>query len=126
MKLLLDTHVLLWAVNEPDKLSKAARETLEIEDNVIYFSPISISEIAIKAARYKDFEFDVEACRKAALQTFVELPYSSEHAVALKNIPILPFDPFDRMLLAQAASEPLHLLTADRKLIEYEHGIFPV
>ena len=118
MKLLLDTHIFLWAVAGDRRLKASARARLAAAESV-YVSAASIWEIAIKA-RLGKIEGDAESLA-AAIETsgFVELPITARHAAAVSALPLHHTDPFDRLLLAQAFSEPLHLLTADQALAAY-------
>ena len=119
MKLLLDTHMLLWAA--AGTLPKEA-ETLVLDgDNTLYFSPASIWEIGIKKSLSRsDFKVDPEVLRRGLLDNqYQELPITSLHALAVNDLPQLHKDPFDRMLLAQAKAEGISLLTSDSVLCEY-------
>jgi PIN domain nuclease of toxin-antitoxin system len=118
VRILLDTHVFLWAVAGAASLKRAARKTIEDAD-VVFVSAASIWEVAIKASLGRiDADPDLLA---AAIATsgFVELPVTSVHAAAVARLPKHHGDPFDRLLVAQAITEPLHLLTADRVLLKY-------
>lgn len=121
MRLLLDTHLLLWAVAKSRRLPKAARPMLEDPANEVFFSAASLWEIGIKSSlRKKDFNVDVAMLRPALAQMgFAELPVSGAHAERLAAIPPLHRDPFDRMLVAQSLAEPLLLLTNDTVLRGY-------
>ena len=118
MRLLLDTHVFLWCVNDDRRLSKAARDLLDGAAE-IYVSSASIWEAAIKS-RLGKLEADVDALASAiAASGFLELPVSAKHAAAVARLPDFHGDPFDRLLIAQAISEPLRFLTADSVLRQY-------
>ena len=118
MRLLLDTHVFLWAVSDSKKLKTAARQHMLAAD-AIYVSAASIWEIAIKS-RLGKIEGDPERLAQAIAQSgFIELPVSSAHAARVSKLPIHHHDPFDRLLLAQSLTEPLILLTADALLPQY-------
>lgn len=125
MRLLLDTHVLLWSVAQSDRLPDAARALLEDTDNALYCSTVSLWEITIKAAlRRADFEVDVRKLRQALVRMGIdELPVEGRHAEALMQLPPVHKDPFDRMLIAQSMAEPLLLLTNDAMLTEYWDGV---
>ncbi len=118
MRLLLDTHILLWAITNAPQLSNAARRFLD-EAESVYVSSVSLWEIAIKAAvgklRIDQAELDDGLDRAG----FAPLPVSWVHARAVRVLPPLHGDPFDRMLVAQAVSEPVHLLTHDASLRAY-------
>ena len=117
MRLLLDTHLLLWALGQPSKLSAAARKQIEKED--VYVSAASIWEISIKSALGKLQADPAEVLGAVDPAGFAHLPITGEHAA--KTIELLPHhkDPFDRMLVAQAFCEPMILLTNDDALADY-------
>ena len=121
MKLLLDTHVLLWAAGAPERLSAASRNLMEDPHNELVFSAASIWEIAIKSGLGRsDFEADAHLLRRGLLDNgYLELPIASDHAVAVQDLPPIHKDPFDRMLVAQAVVEGFLLLTADERLLDY-------
>jgi PIN domain nuclease of toxin-antitoxin system len=121
MRLLLDTHILLWAAVEPEKLTRSAISLIESPDNEILFSAVSLWEIAIKAARGRDdFRVDVALLRRGLFDNgYSETGVTGEHAMALSSLPLLRKDPFDRMLVAQAMVEGLTLVTADPVIAEY-------
>jgi PIN domain nuclease of toxin-antitoxin system len=121
MKVLLDTHLLLWAANEPKRLPKAARLLIENIENELLFSAASIWEITIKLGLgRKDFQVDARLLRRGLLDNgYTELPITSEHAVNIDNLPAQHKDPFDRILVAQAMVEGITLLTTDAKMSGY-------
>lgn len=121
MRILLDTHILLWALVEPMKLPAKARALLEDDANSVLFSAASIWEIAIKAqAGRVDFPVSPDKIAVAAEKTgFSELPVSAKHAAAVCALPLHHRDPFDRILVAQAMAEPARLLTVDSALGRY-------
>lgn len=121
MRILLDTHILIWALDSPQRLPAPVREQLSDPANDVLFSSASIWEIAIKAAQGRhDFKARPAATWRGALQAgFEELPVGSPHAVAVLDLPSLHKDPFDRLLLAQAIVCPAWLYTADRQLESY-------
>jgi len=121
VKLLLDTHVLLWAAAEPHRLPDAARTLLESADTEPLFSPASIWEVAIKRGLGRpDFQLDPRLLRRGLLDNgYLELPITSEHAVAVAGLPPIHKDPFDRMLVAQATASGIELLTADEVVALY-------
>jgi PIN domain nuclease of toxin-antitoxin system len=121
MKLLLDTHVLLWAAGEPDKLSDEALKLIEAPDNELFFSAASLWEVAIKSSLGRsDFAADARIVRRGLLDNgYSELPVVSEHAVAIVGLPAIHKDPFDRILIAQAMIEGITLLTADAIVAQY-------
>ena len=121
MRLLVDTHLLLWAAARSRRLPKEARLLLEEPANEVFFSAASLWEIVIKAAlRKPDFKVDVTLLRPALAEMgFAELPVSGTHAERLASLPLIHKDPFDRMLVAQSLAEPLVLLTNDGVLADY-------
>ncbi len=121
MRLLLDTHVLLWTLDDSPRLGRRAREMMTARGAECFVSAISFWEIAIKASlRRRDFRVDVdalvEACTPAGLRL---LPFTAAHAVRVTRLPKHHSDPFDRALIAQAIVEPLALLTRDAGLARY-------
>ena len=123
MRLLLDTHLALWSVNDPARLASGERRLIEASERVIV-SAVSVWEIAIKHARPKGRPDDMPLSGHEALDDFIRagftlLPVTAAHAAAVDDLPPLHGDPFDRMLLAQALTEPLRLLTRDVRLAEY-------
>lgn len=121
MKLLLDTHLLLWAAAEPKKLPAAARRSIANSRNQPLFSAASLWEIAIKnQLGREDFRVEPRTLRRGLLENgYLELPITSEHAVATDTLPPLHKDPFDRLLVAQAQVEGILLLTADAQVARY-------
>ena len=125
MRLLLDTHILVWALIEPARLSPAVRGALENPDNDILFSAASVWEIAIKAALGRgDFGVAPEAfVEEASRAGFTELPVRSNAALRVATLPHHHRDPFDRLLVAQAMTEPAMLYTADALLGAYSEMV---
>jgi PIN domain nuclease of toxin-antitoxin system len=125
MKLLLDTHLLLWAVGPDERLSAKARGLMSDPDNELCFSTVSIWEVAIKHGRGRDdFEVDPRLLRRGLLDNlYRELPVTGEHAVAIANLPLLHRDPFDRMLVAQSMVEGIMLLTSDPLVAQYPASV---
>lgn len=126
MKLLLDTHLLLWAAGEPRQLPAVARALLSDPENELLFSAASLWEVAIKHGLGRDdFQVDARLLRRGLLDNgYSELPIASEHAVAIDGLPPIHKDrihndPFDRILIAQATVEGITLLTADPVMAEY-------
>ncbi len=121
MKLLLDTHLLLWAAGSPDQLPPKARTMLEDPANELLFSAASLWEIAIKRSLGRaDFQVDARVLRRGLLDNgYLELPITSEHAVFIESLPTIHKDPFDRILVAQATVEGITLLTADVLVAQY-------
>ena len=121
MRVLLDTHILLWALAEPRRLDRETRATIESSDTEVLFSAASIWEIAIKSGLGRsDFAFDAEEIAQAALDTgFTEVAVRAKAAALVARLPLLHRDPFDRVLVAQAIVEPATLYTADQQLVPY-------
>lgn len=121
MKLLLDSHLLLWAAGSPDRLPEAARSLFEDPDNELLFSAASLWEIAIKRGLGRsDFQVDARVLRRGLLDNgYGELAITSEHAVAIDGLPPIHRDPFDRILVAQALVEGITLVTADETVAKY-------
>jgi PIN domain nuclease of toxin-antitoxin system len=125
MKLLLDTHLLIWSGWTPRRISSAARSLISNPDNELIFSAASMWEMAIKQALEKDdFQFDVSVLRRNLLDNdYNELPVSGDHAIAIRTLPLIHKDPFDRILIAQAMVEGITLLTADPIVARYPGSI---
>lgn len=121
MLLLIDTHLLLWAAVEPDRLPEAARKLIEEPRNSPLFSAASLWEVAIKRGLDRpDFRVDPHLLRRGLLDNgYRELPITSQHAVAVDSLPPLHKDPFDRILVAQARTEGITLLTSDDRVAQY-------
>lgn len=121
MKILLDTHILLWAAAQPERLPKQARDLLEAPDTEPLFSPASLWEVAIKRSLERaDFQVDPRLLRRGLIDNgYGELPITSEHAVAVVGLPPLHKDPFDRMLVVQATLAGIELITADDMVARY-------
>jgi PIN domain nuclease of toxin-antitoxin system len=121
VKLLLDTQILLWAAGQPERLSASARKLLNNRRNELLFSAASLWEIAIKnTLGREDFRVEPRLLRRGLLDNgYTELPVTSQHAVSIDVLPPLHKDPFDRLLLAQATSEGITLLTGDAQLARY-------
>lgn len=121
MRILLDTHIALWALIDSPRLPRKARELILDAQNPIYFSAASVWEIAIKHRLSRgDMPVSGHEARRLFLEAgYVELLISSSHAAATGDLPSHHADPFDRILVAQAISEPLRLLTRDSQLPAY-------
>ena len=128
MRLLLDTHVALWALVDDPRLPAQARRLIEAPDNTVTVSAVSLWEIAIKRALGRG---DMPITAAQALAYFRQAGYelldiSAAHAVAIEALPAIHADPFDRMLVAQAQQEPLRLLTHDATVARYDSLIWLV
>ena len=125
MKVLLDTHLLLWAASQPEKLSKHAQELIEHPDSELFFSAASLWEISIKQSLGRvDFDVNARVLRRGLLDNgYSELSITGVHALAVEALPGLHKDPFDRMLLAQADSEGITLLTSDKVVGQYAGSV---
>lgn len=122
MRVLLDTHILLWALTEPGKLAKETRALVEDPETEILFSAASIWELAIKATlgRLPSEARPKEIARAAIDSGFLELPVRAQAAALVAQLPPHHRDPFDRLLLAQAIEEPAKLCTVDKALAAYK------
>ncbi len=131
MKLLLDTHIAVWAITRDQRLSRQALDILGDETNELFFSVISLWEIGVKYAlpgRRAD-PMPISAAR--AMQLFVAsgltpLDLKARHTLHGETLPPLHRDPFDRLLAAQALAEPLRLITHDRKIAAYSDTVILV
>ena len=119
MKLLLDTHTYLWAISEPNRLSKKQIAAMEDPTNRVYVSSISITEIAIKASLgMLELGFDpIDAAERSG---FEMLDFSAKDALLLKDLPFHHRDPFDRMLITQVISRKLIFVTQDSLMEPYD------
>ena len=125
MNLLLDTHLLIWAATRSRRLSTEAISVISEPGNTLYFSVASLWETAIKSAlRRQDFAIDVATLRAGLLANgYIELPIEGRHILTLRDLVAIHRDPFDRLLVAQAKSEGLLLLTVDRQLAAYGDSV---
>jgi len=121
VRLLLDTHLLLWAARPSPQLSSRARRLINDPDNELVVSAASLWEIAIKSAlRRPNFRLDASLFRRNLLNNgYDEMAVTGEHAVAVANLPPLHRDPFDRILIAQSIVEGITLLTSDPRVAQY-------
>lgn len=128
MMILIDTHLALWAINDDPKLPGKARKLILEPKNSIYFSAASIWEISIKHRLARE---DMPLSGAEAYQLFLdsgylELPITSDHAMATERLPMFHGDPFDRILVAQSMTHPMRLLTHDSKLSAYGNFVVEV
>jgi PIN domain nuclease of toxin-antitoxin system len=126
LNLLLDTHVAIWAQVAPNVLPPKITKLLADQSSTIYVSAVSIWEIAIKYALGKSSRPPFSG--KDAIAVFERagckmLAVSTQHAAAVDELPLLHGDPFDRLLIAQALSEPLRLVTHDKNIAQYSDAI---
>jgi PIN domain nuclease of toxin-antitoxin system len=128
MKLLLDTHIILWAAGQPDRLSDTARRMLLDSGNALFFSAASLWEIVIKRNIGRDdFKVDPSRLRKLlVINGYSELAVNTEHVLRVDTLPLIHKDPFDRILIAQARSEGMVLLTVDAAVIQYQDAVMAV
>lgn len=120
VRLLLDTAVLIFAVESPQRLSQRATRVLENAENVLELSAVSLSEIAIKTALGK-LRISAATARQAVDDMDIRiLPYTADHAFQLFDLPLHHSDPFDRQLIAQALSENIPIVTSDEKFSLYK------
>jgi PIN domain nuclease of toxin-antitoxin system len=121
VRVLLDTHLLLWAVASSRRLPKGARSLILDATNEVFYSAASIWEVAIRSAlRRRDFKADPTVLVRALARSgFAELPVTAAHAARVAGLPAIHRDPFDRLLVAQSLAEPMTLLTNDATLVGY-------
>ena len=118
MRLLLDTHIAIWFFEDPAQVREGARDEIEDGDNVVYLSAASVWETALKQAAGR-LTLPETLDARAAKLGFVELPVTWSHARSAVTLPLVHADPFDRMLVAQAAAEDLVLVTRDSRVAAY-------
>ncbi|MFW2176253.1 MULTISPECIES: type II toxin-antitoxin system VapC family toxin [unclassified Moraxella] len=122
MKVLVDSHILLWlGKNQLTDKAKKAKALFDCSDYTFYFSSVNLWEIAIKASLSKpDFDIVVEELEQGLLKSgFYQLYIDNKHIFEIKNLPHIHKDPFDRLLIAQAKVECFHFLTVDEKILQY-------
>lgn len=122
MRLLLDSHVVLWLLTDDGRLSAGARTLIGAANAKCYVSAATWWELAIRESRgVSRLPLPLTEIRTAALYAGVrELPVTASHALRIAELPLLHRDPFDRMLIAQAISEPMRLVTADAQVLAYQ------
>ena len=118
MRIILDTHIFLWSLYEPEKLSAQHLSELESLSNTIFLSSISMVEIMIKNTIGK-LSVDIDLLEVAKESGFELLDFNAFDALAMKDMPLHHKDPFDRMLIAQAIANQFHMMTEDRKFKDY-------
>ena len=128
MRLLIDTHVLIWMSTNDGRLSSRARALLSDAQNECFFSPVSIAEIALKHEKHPEHvPFGGEAARAVFLAAGCnELPLSAAHCAAIGKMGAYHSDPIDRIILAQAKAEGMMLMSHDRQFPQYEDFVIPV
>lgn len=122
MKLLLDTHLLIWAGLDDEALPREARTVIEDLGNTLFFSVASVWEIVIKSALGReDFQIDARVFRRNLLdQGYEELSIEAPHVFEIQRLPLLHKDPFDRLLIGQAIAEGIVLMTHDDLIRQYD------
>lgn len=120
MNLLLDTHILLWLLSKPKRLPTAAKEVIEQADQV-FFSPVNLWEIGIKSQIWPEYGLHrIEEVHEGASQSNLqELLICSADTMLASQLPSIHRDPFDRLLIAQAHNNGIHLVTVDEKIARY-------
>lgn len=118
MKIILDTHIFLWVLATPEKLSQDRQIEIEIQSNRVFVSAISIAEIMLKASIGK-LTIDFNPVKMAEKSGFDLLDFSGEDALLLKDLPFHHKDPFDRMLIVQSISNKFKIMTDDVKFQKY-------
>lgn len=121
MKLLLDTHLLIWAADGIERVPPSLRAMMAAPENQLLFSVVSLWEIAIKNGLNRpDFQVNARMLRRGLIDNgYIELPILSEHVLAIDTLPALHKDPFDRLLIAQAKVEGITLLSNDATVVQY-------
>jgi len=119
MKIIIDTHVFLWAISEPEKIAAAKRTELESPANTVYVSSVSIVELMIKSSLGK-LQVNFDPVEIAGQSGFELLDFSAEDALPLNDMPFHHKDPFDRMLIAQSQARGLPVMTDDGKFALYD------
>jgi len=124
MRLLLDTHVLLWWLDDSRELSKATKDSIAAPEHLVFVSAVTIWEIVIKKALGK-LELPDQWAETLEDEPFRRLPVTWEHALAVERLPHFHRDPFDRMLIGQAKVEDLVIVTHEEIVQRYNVGILP-
>lgn len=124
LRLLLDTHVLIWALSDPHRLGRRARTAIEAEENDVFTSVVSPWEVAIKGAR-EGLRLPNDLAAELDRRRFELLPVLLRHTNPIESMPYHHRDPFDRMLVAQAVTDGMTIVTADRKLTDYQVSLMP-
>jgi PIN domain nuclease of toxin-antitoxin system len=119
MKIIIDTHIFLWALADPTKISRQKLNALESPTNIIYVSSITIAELMIKSSLGK-LQIDFDPVDLAQQSGFEHLDFSGKDALLLKTLPFHHQDPFDRMLISQSIVNNFPLMTDDNKFKSYK------
>ncbi len=119
MKIIVDTHIFLWALSDPGKIDPGKLKEIETPANQLFLSSISIAELMIKAS-LKKITIDFDPIEMAGKSGFELLPFSAADAMLLKELPFHHKDPFDRMLIAQSLANNFLLMSDDEKISRYE------
>ena len=119
MNIILDTHVFLWALSDPEKIPSEKRREIETRANSIFVSSISFAELMIKASIGK-IKVDFDPIDAVELSGFEFLDFSAQDAMLLKDLPFHHRDPFDRMLIAQSIANNYRVMTLNEKFSRYE------
>lgn len=119
MRLLLDSHVVLWWLDDPQRLAAPVRVAISDPTNDVFFSPASIWELGLKVTRGK-LKLPPNLTNALEKDSIVELPITSQHAARSSMLPMIHLDPFDRLLIAQALCEGLVLATRDDMIMRYD------
>jgi PIN domain nuclease of toxin-antitoxin system len=125
VKLLLDTHILLWAASDPQRISEGTQALLLDPANKLFFSVVSLWEIVIKRGLGRDdFSVDPHRLRRLLVANgYTELSVLAEHVLHVDRLPTLHKDPFDRLLIAQAQTEAMLLVTVDGMVMQYNDAV---
>ena len=118
MKIIIDTHIFLWALSDPERIAVPRRQELETPTNIIYVSSITIAEIMIKASIDK-LQINFNPLELVKESGFDLLDFSGQDALLLKKLPFHHRDPFDRMLICQSVTNKYPLMTDDSKIKKY-------
>jgi PIN domain nuclease of toxin-antitoxin system len=124
MRLLLDTHVFLWWLHDSRQISAAAKDAIPDANNIVYVSAVSVFEVRFKQALRK-ITIAKNWSEKLCEQDFEHLSFSVDHANATHDLPFIHRDPFDRMLIAQAKTEGMTLVTRDGEVVKYPVATLP-
>lgn len=120
LRLLLDTAIVIWAIESPERLTTRAVAALETTENILEMSAVSLTEIAIKTSRGK-LRISADAVHQALKDLDIHiLPYTADHAFLLFDLPLHHRDPFDRQIIAQALAEKIPVVTSDEKFGLYK------